>query len=61
MNKNMQTSTQENKDNNNQINHNPQDKNLCMLPFDRPSSPWKKGAVIFLSTDGTFTEYEPEE
>lgn len=30
-----------------------------MLPFDRPSSAWKKGSVLFLSTDRKLIPYQP--
>lgn len=30
-----------------------------MMPFGRPSSPWKKGSVLFLSTDFKLIPYQP--
>ena len=32
---------------------------LYMLPFFRPSSPWKQGAIMFRSTDGKPWPYQP--
>lgn len=37
----------------------PMDEFLAMMPWARPSSPWKEGAVTFRSPDGKLMPYQP--
>lgn len=37
----------------------PMDEFLAMMPWSRPSSPWKQGAVTFRSPDGKLMPYQP--
>lgn len=37
----------------------PMDEFLGMMPWSRPSSPWKEGAVTFRSPDGKIMPYQP--
>lgn len=37
----------------------PMDEYLAMMPWNRPSSPWKNGAVTFRSPDGKLMPYQP--
>lgn len=37
----------------------PMDEFLGMMPWSRPSSPWKQGAVTFRSPDGKIMPYQP--
>lgn len=32
---------------------------LCLLPLDRPASPWRSGPMTFVSPDGRFFPYQP--
>lgn len=37
----------------------PMDEFMAMMPWARPSSPWKEGAVTFRSPDGKLMPYQP--